>query len=286
MRRYWALGRREWQEHRGTLLWLPVFVTALLAVTATLTALLSPAWMTEQVDSGASMNGPQLRHLLLMTARPLLTLWFLTTVFYLLGTLFDERRDRTILFWKSLPVSDSEAVLAKLSVALLVTPAVAFVCITLLQLSATALIAAFCPCEVLLRSSIWTEAQLVSTLLHWVVALLTQTVWWLPLWGWLLLVSVAAPRLPVIWALLVPLLTALLERLAFGSSWLYRALERRLDTPALPDYGRSAAGDSVQTIALGDTLSLWLSVELWLGALLGVGLLLLTVRLRRRLNEL
>lgn len=283
---YLALVRREWLEHRSMLLWVPVTVTVLLITAAIVAASFGAPRMAEQTGGDPGMTGLQLRLLLQMAARPLVVLWFLTAGFYLLGTLYDERRDRTILFWKSLPVSDAEVVLAKLSIALLVAPAVALLCISLLHLSATALVASACPCGELGPGTVFREARLGSGTLHWLVGVLTQSAWWLPLWGWLLLVSAVAPRLPIVWALLVPLLTALLERLAFGSSWLWGVLARRIDSPALPVHERVDAVGIGQATAIGDTLALWLSAELWLGLVAGALFLAATVRLRRRLNEL
>ena len=51
---------------------------------------------------------------------------FLVGVFYCLDALHGERRDRSILFWKSLPVSDLTTVLAKASVPCRVLPPRAF----------------------------------------------------------------------------------------------------------------------------------------------------------------
>src|SRR5438128_12501991 len=56
----------------------------------------------------------------------LMAIMFLVAVFYCLVALYGERRDRSILFWKSLPVSDSTTVLSKMSIPVVVVPLVTF----------------------------------------------------------------------------------------------------------------------------------------------------------------
>src|SRR5262249_37296655 len=59
---------------------------------------------------------------------------FIVGFFYCLDALYGERRDRSILFWKSLPVSDLVSILAKATIPLLILPAIAFVVILCTQL--------------------------------------------------------------------------------------------------------------------------------------------------------
>src|SRR5206468_10746510 len=47
-------------------------------------------------------------------------------IFYCLDALYGERRDRSILFWKSLPVSDVMAVLSKLAIPIVILPLLSF----------------------------------------------------------------------------------------------------------------------------------------------------------------
>ena len=61
-----------------------------------------------------------------MVAMMLMFTSFIVGVFYCLDALHGERRDRSILFWKSLPVSDLTTVLSKLSIPLVVLPLLTF----------------------------------------------------------------------------------------------------------------------------------------------------------------
>ena len=51
---------------------------------------------------------------------------FIVGIFYCLDALHGERRDRSILFWKSLPVSDLTTVLSKVFVPLVILPVLTF----------------------------------------------------------------------------------------------------------------------------------------------------------------
>src|SRR5437867_8784109 len=58
---------------------------------------------------------------------------FIVGVFYCLDSLHGERRDRSILFWKSLPVSDLTTLLSKVTIPLAVLPLVTFAIVVVTQ---------------------------------------------------------------------------------------------------------------------------------------------------------
>lgn len=148
--------------------------------------------------------------------------------FYLLDSLYTDRKDRSILFWKSLPVSDATIVLSKLATAALVIPA-----ITLAVFMLTALVlylvaggaALAAGSGVVLAQGPGVLLETAATFLY---ALLVQSLWYLPLFGWLLLASAWAKRGVLWWAVLPPVVLILLEDLAFGSSRLAQVLGERL----------------------------------------------------------
>ncbi len=132
--------------------------------------------------------------------------------FYLLGALFDDRKDRSILFWKSLPASDLQTLLSKLLTAMVVAPLIFWGVYVVTQLL-TGLIAAGLvayagenPWTLLISASSPIKAWLL-VLASW----LSQAIWALPIYGWLLLVSAYAPRIPLLFALLPPLAFAVLQ---------------------------------------------------------------------------
>ncbi len=132
--------------------------------------------------------------------------------FYLLGSLYDDRKDRSILFWKSLPASDTLTIGSKLLSAMVVAPLIFWVIYVLIHI------------VIMLISSIvvlslgenpWTLFLGISNPFKaWSLVLasyMAQSVWALPLYGWLMLVSAFAPRIPLLFATLPPVVFAVLQ---------------------------------------------------------------------------
>lgn len=147
------------------------------------------------------------------------------TVNYLLGSLFDDRRDRSILFWKSLPVSEWEVVLSKLVVALVVAPVV-FLAASLLAQVVCALLAMLLvwrmdrdPFELVL-SNIHFGRLLVEQVGGWLLTAL----WVAPIYAWLLAASALARRSPFMVGLVPVVALVLLEEILFGTEYLGTAI--------------------------------------------------------------
>ncbi|MEQ8801149.1 ABC-2 transporter permease [Haliea sp.] len=170
----------------------------------------------------------------------MLVILVFVTFNYLLGCLYTDRKDRSILFWRSMPVSARDEVLAKLAVALLVAPAI-FIAASLLAQLATVLLAMLLvlrmdldPFAVVL-GNIQFGRLLLDQLGGWVLTAL----WVMPVYAWVLLASAAARRSPFLLALVPVLGLVLLEAMLLGSSHFGAAV-----TNHLPHYnsGRSAVG--------------------------------------------
>jgi ABC-2 type transport system permease protein len=151
------------------------------------------------------------------------------SIFYTLDALYGERRDRTVLFWKSMPVSDTTTVLAKATVPILILPFLAFAIVFVMQLIMVILtvivlavggndVAAFWQHLAFLRMS-W------LLLYHMVMG---HALWYAPLYAWLLLISAWARRTPIIWAFAPPIALCYLEKVAFGTTHLLSWLTYRL----------------------------------------------------------
>jgi ABC-2 type transport system permease protein len=224
---YWSV-RRELCEYRSIFL-----APAVVAVIYLLGFFISLFWI------------PRIRHPLpenptVALAMPyshaamlLMAVGFLVGVFYSLDALHSERRDRSILFWKSLPVSDLTTVLAKAIVPLVILPIVVFAITVILQLIMRLVSAA-----VLLLSSA-NAATLSAPLLFemelvFLYSLIVLALWYAPLYMWLLLVSGWPRRATFLWAVLPPMAIAALEYVAFHTSYLRSLLQDRL-------YGFAAA---------------------------------------------
>ncbi len=235
-------------------------------------------------DANGNVPGPgpvdSLNPLLTAVHVFMLIILVFVTFNYLLGCLYHDRKDRSILFWRSMPVSVWDEVLAKLAVALLVVPAI-FIAASLLAQLATVLLAMLLvvrmdldPFTVVL-GNIHFGRLLLDQLGGWLLTCL----WVLPVYAWVLLASAGAKRSPFLLALTPVLGLILLEALLLGSSYFGSAVMNHL-----PHYdsGRSAVGFYL----LGPD---WINQD-FLGLVLGLlvaGLLLAaTVWLRRYRWEL
>ncbi len=306
-----ALIRRELWEHRA--LWMvPLVISALLLIAATLTrvgsgdfgqipfgpmkwnpAQASDALATERT-AGIAMYG--IRQFMLSV--PLGLAVTVMLYFYLLSSLFDERKDRSILFWKSLPVSDGATVASKLLVALVVVPL--GVCVVALVTN-------------LLYAAIW-DARIALGVLHgpafiwdavaWLKVeglllslVIVSMLWYAPIAAYLLLISAWARRNAFLWAILPPLILSIVERVAFGTTYFIRAFMYRLGgiwgTVGLNHtLGDAFAGAMLNTPhgrliylpAVLDALpvrDLFANIGLWTGLVVAAALAYATVRVRR-----
>jgi len=210
---------------------------------------------------------------------------FIVGVFYCLDALHGERRDRSILFWKSLPVSDVKTVLSKAIVPLVILPA-----LTLVVAIATQFILLLISTVVLLPSGL---AGTTWTLLPWfqlsiilLYGLVTMALWQAPLFGWLLLVSGWARRATFLWAVLPWLAICAIEKIAFNTAYFAQMLGRRVtgsfeDAFVVVKYPKDAHVPIVDRLTQLDPLKFLSSPGLWIGLVIGVVFLVAAVRLRR-----
>ncbi len=276
---YWSMRRELWENR-----WLyiaPAGIAAFILVVFFASAIRQPQRVAESLavrstdslgvlaDSG--LGGP----MVLMMAT------LLIGVFYSLEALQGERRDRSILFWKSLPVSDATTVLSKAIVPLVVLPA-----LTCILIAATQLAMLVLGTGVLLLTGAGVGAAWASfpfllwpVMVYFVVAL---TLWHAPVYAALLLVSAWARRAPFLWAALPLLVMTVVERHTLYTSYVtgflaYRALG--FFNEAFAFSGRAGqTAPRFPHITAGNFLT---SPGLWLGLLFAAACLIAAVRLRR-----
>ncbi|MFV0476525.1 MAG: hypothetical protein ACK5ME_01675 [Parahaliea sp.] len=206
-------------------------------------------------------------------------LLFLVTVNYLLESLFSDRRDRSILFWKSMPVSEWENVLCKVVIALFVLPVIYLVAVFVGQLIYLLLALIYTGWEGQ-ESAAQVLAQVEPGVLLWrqLAALFNGALWVAPIYGWLLLASAAARRSPFMLAVCPVLLLLLVDALFFNNSTIGVYLDEHIQLQLNPSVARLAPLG--QEIFVGELLSLLL------GLLLSVVFVILAVWLRRHRWEL
>ena len=325
----WLLKREFW-EHRGGLLWAPLVASALFLFFSLLGGGLGQlAFNREMASQGGlvTVNGRSVRladvnwdtifadasaqdlvqmsdvlngSLLMPAFWPLTVLGFVV-FFYLLGALFDERKDRSVLFWKSLPVSDTQTVLSKLATALVVAPlvAVAIAAVTVLLFT---LIAAVwlglnhAPVGRLL--GMIDPLSIGGGLLAWIPMYI---LWALPTAGWLLLCSAWARSKPFLWAIGVPVLAGILVSwfglldgtMRNGDGWFWENVVLRMLGGVFPGIhvigmARELGGErlngvgNLRELAMAASgYSLLSSPALWIGVIAGIVMIVAAIRLRR-----
>jgi ABC-2 type transport system permease protein len=152
----------------------------------------------------------------------------IVAVVYCLDALYGERRDRSILFWKSLPVSDLTSVLSKTSIPILVLPLVTFLVTVATQFIMLLVSSVVLAGAGMSATTLWIHVPFfevsATNFLH-VVAF--HGIWYAPLYGWLLLASAWAKRAPLLWATLPPVAIGVVERIAFNTSHFAAMLQYR-----------------------------------------------------------
>ena len=222
MKRMIALLRREFWENKGAFRTTPLVIGGLNIV-----FLLMAIFTTAHIDSELytfreavrvmADQPPELRGMVMYQGMLASSVFFTVVMgfvifFYLLGSLYDDRKDRSILFWKSLPASDTLTLASKLISAMVVIPT-----FFLLILIITHIIMAIIGSLMILGvdGNPWTLfLGLVNPFKAWAMIAASwyaHSIWALPIYGWLMLVSAFAPRVPLLFATLPPLIFAVLQ---------------------------------------------------------------------------
>jgi ABC-2 type transport system permease protein len=201
-------------------------------------------------------------------------------LFYCLDALHGERRDRSILFWKSLPVSDLTTVLSKAAIPIVVLPLVAFA-VSL----ATQLVILWLSTAVLLAgggaATLWSRLPLLQMTVVMAYGLTVHALWHAPLYAWLLLVSAWARRAPLLWAVLPPLAVAMFERIAFQTSYVGSLLRYRVTGAMKEAFALDRGDKDILRLTQLDPPGFLSSPGLWIGLIAAAGFLAAAARLRR-----
>ncbi|HVB84685.1 MAG TPA: ABC-2 transporter permease [Rhodanobacteraceae bacterium] len=222
--------------------------------------------------------------------------------FYLLSALYDERRDRSILFWKSLPVSDRDTVLAKVATAIVLAPVIAMVIAlvayfaVLILLSLFALLHGGNPVTLL-----WQPSHPLIMLVKLIIALPLNALWALPTVGWLLLCSAAVRAAPFLWAVLLPLAAGVLNGViglmglpSVPGALMWNMGVLRLLGSTFPGWFghlmamQPGSFDPLRDGVLGfDLLGRGYAMpSLWIGAAIGIAMIAAAIGFRRRNSDL
>jgi ABC-2 type transport system permease protein len=202
-------------------------------------------------------------------------------VFYSVDALYGERRDRSILFWKSAPVSDLITVLSKAAIPIVILPLLAFAVTVLTQLIMLMISSAVLLGNGQNVAMLWTR---VGVSHRWPMLLFhflcIHGLWQSPIYAWLLLISGWARRVPILWAALPPLTIGIVERVAFNTTYFGSLIGRRFTggSEGAAIMERSRAMDMTMPFAPFHFL---ISPGLWIGLAFTAAFLAAAVRVRR-----
>jgi ABC-2 type transport system permease protein len=206
---------------------------------------------------------------------------FIVGLFYCLDALYGERRERSILFWKSLPVSDRTTVLSKASIPLLILPPIIFVIIVatqfiMLLISSAALMPGG------LASTSWANFNLLRESVILLYSLVVIALWHAPIYGWALLISGIVRRATFLWAVMPFIAIGIFEKITFNTTYFGSMLKNRLlgagDTAFDFQLRHTISIDSLSQLTPGRFLA---TPGLWIGLLFAAAFVIAAVRLRR-----
>jgi ABC-2 type transport system permease protein len=303
MKTFGMLVRREYWEHR--MLWItPAVIAALLLLAVTSFGVIRAGDL--RVDGNfnggaAPLTADVFGVVTLAMSLPFYLAAAILAVIYLADCLYAERRDRSILFWKSLPVSDRETVLAKLFTGLVLIPGGCLAAAALTSIGASSIIAVRSAFGLVGNVPGWDTGAWLHAMGFELYAIVALVLWYAPYAAYLLLASAWAKRSVYAWAIIPPVLLAVVERTVFGTRHVWGLVRRsfgelfRLSFHLSAEAAHTAGADAQSLPAAAghggghwagvDPRPLLLSVPLWVGLALAALMVWAAIALRRRAGE-
>ncbi|KRE90582.1 hypothetical protein ASG87_18690 [Frateuria sp. Soil773] len=313
MKTFYWLVKREFWEHRGGFLWAPLITGGVFLLLNLMGLVAGEMFGTQHGIHSLLSNGHFLDHALspdeidkagrVMDVVMYSTTFIISIVlgfvvfFYCLGALYDDRRDRSLLFWKSLPLSDSATVLSKVVAGTLLAPLIAVVCGVV---TGIAMLLMFAIALSFHGTGVWhllAYAHPFRVIANLVGTIPLYALWALPSVGWLMLCSAWARSKPFLWAAVLPVAVGitlgwfnLLGTRLVGSGWYWSHVCGRILLSVFPgswlgaNHYESVGNDSahaLDALNLANAYGVAGSPGFWVGAAFGLALLAGAIWLRR-----
>lgn len=290
---YWSVMRELW-ENRS--LFIAPLVAAGVLLIAVAISLIANASQLAQGMQALSALTPEKQQM--MIAGSYFSIGIVVTLvmnvavfFYLLDALQGERKDRSVLFWKSMPVADTTTVLSKLFTATLIGPAIVLVTVLATQIVVLLLATVLLLIGGVNPLAVWANPQLFQVIVGSIYVLLAIELWYAPVSAWLLFVSAWAKRAAFLWAVLTPIAVIVFERVAFSTRYVQDLLGYRLISglktmfvarSAAPQFNDGAAVNMPHRVfdAL-DPVGFLSNPWLWVGLVLAAGFVAAAIWMRR-----
>ncbi len=291
-RLYWSIRRELWENR--SLYVAPLVVAALILLGFTYATLHIPVdtvLFTTTVNNNGMVSheshGFDPIRVYTLAADLIMATTFLVGIFYCLDALYTERRDRSILFWKSLPISDLTTVLSKAAIPLVLLPLLTWALTVVIQTLMLVISLTVFHARGLDTTALRTQLPLAQNALMLLYHLLAiYVLWYAPIWCWLLLVSAWARRSPLLWATLPPVALAVLEVITLHSTRVFAFLNYRIHGPTGIDFHVVRVSQGVGVMSMSSKMQLtpaqFLGIPgLWAGLALAAFFLAAADQLRR-----
>jgi ABC-2 type transport system permease protein len=283
------LGKRELWEHRG--LWAAPLVVAGILIALCVVAIIHAhpdlraadlSWFSAQQRADAFLYAGW------SLASPLFLVAYIVIFFYLCDCLYAERKDRSILFWKSLPVSDELTVAAKFLIGAVVVPLGVWALAVVTGLVFLAFWNLFVSLGGAPQLRVWDAAAWASAQGELFLLVVASALWYAPIYAYLMLVSAWARRSVLMWVSLPPTVAPLLEWLSFRTHYIWDFIRYRsfgiwqiigLGKSDVPIGRRVHIGG--MGLGAGHFGAAFSNLDLWLGVLVAIALLYAAARIRR-----
>ncbi len=288
-----ALFLKEFWEHRRAILVTPMVVTGLVMFFS-IVAMINGTGMT--ID-GASMaehlaeaedfpleSSDIITMLIIVPSMILFLVVSFSMIFTALSVLYDERKDKSILFWKSMPVSDAQEVLIKLATITIVTPLIAIAFALIVQIFSTLMLGIFVAInsDISAWNLVFTNINVGGLLMADIIPLFVNILWAMPIIAWFMLVSSFSRRSPFLLAFIAPALVAVFEVVFFRSTLFLQLIGSRFTH--VDKYGyRFEDGDGVNLVegSLGYLESL-AEPSFWAGIVVAAAMIYGCIQIRKR----
>jgi ABC-2 type transport system permease protein len=276
---YWSVRRELW-ENRSV--WIAPLAVAGVVIFGFLVNI--PGWLKPMRSLETLTGAKQVSTVVVpygMGASAVLFTSIVVAVFYCLDALYGERRDRSILFWKSMPISDLVTVSSKAAIPMAVLPIVAFTIAFATQLVMLAVSTAVLAGSGMDTALLWSRLPFFEMTVTMLYGYAAHILWYAPIFGWLMLVSAWARRTPFLWAVLPFFAICVLEYIALGTTWFASVLRYRVSGAMVEAFKPHDPNALVIHISQLDPGRFLGSTGLWLGLAFAVACFAAAVRLRR-----
>jgi len=279
-----AMIVREIQEHKVAFVYAPFFVSIILCFVIASVYFGGTNIQTDQFNFSTEYYDEEIRQAmqsvssvsridivrtgLLVLGFPILLTVGFGLLAYSLSTFADERKDRSLIFWRSLPVSDLTTVLSKVFIVTLIVPLMVIPYIILLQLVAmTSASIFFATNDIVSFGWLW-GSYIITDWFRIIFSLWAQALWSLPLFLWLMLAGSYAAR-PIAGAIVPPVILIVLEGVIFKTNLVLEFIENRIGFWSRSD-SFPKEYQEIRVVDISDILLLFSTQAFWIGILASV----------------